>query len=296
MTAIEELGTALRTTAERVGPAVVSVGNGWRGGSGVVLGEGLILTNAHNLHGDAVTVTLGDGRDVEGRIGGVDVEGDIAVVHAETGGAAAIAWSDATPDVGSPVFALSRPRGLGLRATFGFVSGTARTFRGPRGHRIAGSIEHTAPLAPGSSGGPTVDAEGRLLGINTNRVGDGFYLAIPADGALRKRVDALARDETPERPRLGVAIAPAHVARRIQRAVGLPERDGLLVRGVEEGSPAARAGLAEGDLIVQAGGRTVGSVDDLQDVLIGATGTLELGVVRGGDERSVKVDLKAPKG
>ncbi len=156
-----------------------------------------------------------------------------------------------------PVFALANPGGRGLRVTFGFVSGIERTFRGPRGQRITGSLEHTAPLLPGSSGGPVLTAAGQLLGINTNRLGDGFYLAIPADEALRGRADALARGESAQSPRLGVAIAPNHVARRLRRAVGLPETDGLLIRDVEEDSPAARAGLAQGDLIVAA----VGSPD-----------------------------------
>ena len=113
---------------------------------------------------------------------------------------------------------------------------------------MAGAVEHTAPLMPGSSGGPVVDLDGRLLGINTNRLGNGFYLAIAADAALRDRVTALGRGESPTRRRLGVGLAPSHVARRLRRAVGLPERDGLLVREVEEDSPAAKAGIAEGDL------------------------------------------------
>ena len=87
-------------------------------------------------------------------------------------------------------------------------------------------------------------------GVNTNRIGEGFYLALPADAALKARVEALARGETPTRERLGVAIAPSHVARRLRRSVGLPERDGVLVRGVEEGSPAEAAGIEAGDLIV----------------------------------------------
>ena len=91
------------------------------------------------------------------------------------------------------MFALANPGGRGLRVTFGFVSGVERTFRGPRGRRITGSLEHTAPLLPGSSGGPVLTAAGQLLGINTNRLGEGFYLAIPADEALRGRVDALAQ-------------------------------------------------------------------------------------------------------
>ena len=86
-------------------------------------------------------------------------------------------------------------------------------------------------LAPGSSGGALLDTTGNLVGINTNRIGEGFYLALPADAALRERIEALGRGESPEPTRLGVAVAPAHVARRMRRAVGLPERDGVLVRG-----------------------------------------------------------------
>ena len=88
---------------------------------------------------------------------------------------------------------------------FGFVSSTDRAFRGPRGRRVAGAIEHTAPLMPGSSGGPIVNLDGRLLGINTNRIGHGFYQAIAADDALRDRIAALGRGESPERRHLGIA-------------------------------------------------------------------------------------------
>jgi serine protease Do len=175
--------------------------------------------------------------------------------------------------------------------TFGLVSAVGRAFRGPRGRRIAGSIEHTAPLPRGASGGPVVDAAGRLLGIDTNRLGDGFYLALPADAELRQRLDALGRGEATVRPRLGVGIAPARVARQLRRAVGLPERDGLLVRVVEDGGPADRAGLRTGDLLVEAGGRPVTDADELYEVLdqVGDDQTLALRVVRGTDELTVTV-------
>ena len=169
------------------------------------------------------------------------------------------------------MFAAGRGR-QGLRVTFGVVSGVDREFRGPRGRRITGSVEHTAPLARGSSGGPLVDAEGRLLGINTHRLGDGFYLAIPADATLRERVDQLAAGQSPTRRRLGIAVAPSFVARRLRRAVGLPERDGLLVRGVDDGSPAAAGGVSTGDLIVSANGIDVGTADDLWAVLDALSG------------------------
>ena len=200
-----------------------------------------MLTNAHNVRGDQVAVTFPGGRTAEGSVAGHDIDGDLAVVEVDTDGCAALPWASASAGIGMPVFALANPGGRGLRVTFGFVSGIDRTFRGPRGRRITGSIEHTAPLLPGSSGGPVLDGGGHLLGINTNRLGEGFYLAIPADEALHGRVDALARGQSAAPLRLGIEIAPRHVAKRLRRAVGLPDSEGLLVREVAADSPAARA-------------------------------------------------------
>jgi serine protease Do len=290
---LDELEEAINRLATEVGPAVVGIGQRWGAGSGVVIGEGKVLTNAHNLRGDQVTVTFADGREAEGSPAGVDMDGDLAVVSVDTGGASPIAWTSNGdgPGLGRAVFALSNPGGRGLRVSFGTVTGKERSFRGPRGRRIAGSLEHTAPLLPGSSGGPVVDASGALLGLNTNRLGEGFYLAIPADEALRQRVDALGKGEAPSRPHLGIGVAPSRVAKGLRRAVGLPEAEGLLVRAVEDDSLADKAGLKEGDLIVAAGGREVKSADDLFDALdrLGAEGSLELKVLRGAEERTVSV-------
>ena len=289
MTIFDEIQTSIARLAENAGPSVAGIGQRWGIGSGIVLGEGRVLTNAHNVRGSHATVTFADGRTAEGTVAGHDIDGDLAVIEADTGQAAALPWATAAPAIGTPVFALSNPGGRGLRVTFGTVSGIDRTFRGPRGLRITGSLEHTAPLLPGSSGGPVLDAQGQLLGINTNRLGEGFYLAIPADEALRGRVDALARGESVRSPQLGIAITPGHVARRLRRAVGLPDTEGLLIRGVAEDSPAARAGLASGDLIVAAAGQPVRTVDDLSGALQTAGETIELTVLRGTDERSIQV-------
>src|SRR5262249_55745440 len=141
-----------------------------------------------------------------------------------------------------------------------------------------------------SRGGGHRGAGGGLPGETRTRLGEAFYLAIPADEALRAQADALARGESAAPPQLGIAVAPRRVARRLRRAVGLPDTDGLLIQQVTEDSPATRAGLASGDLIVAAAGQPVGGVDDLLDALRGAQGdTLELGVVRGSDERAVQV-------
>jgi serine protease Do len=293
MTVLDEIGAGIARLAGEAGSSVVGIGQRWGLGSGIVLGEGQVLTNAHNVRGSRVTVTFADGRTAEGTVTGTDIDGDLAVIQVETGAAPALPWATDAPAIGTPVFGLSNPGGRGLRVTFGFVSGIDRSFRGPRGLRITGSLEHTAPLLPGSSGGPVLNAAGQLLGINTNRLGEGFYLAIPADEALRGRIDALARGESVHPPQLGVAIAPGHVARRLRRAVGLPEADGLLIRGVAEDSPAARAGLARGDLIVAIAGQAISGIDDLSGALraAGPGGTVDLTVLRGAEERSVHVVL-----
>jgi serine protease Do len=293
MAILDEIGASIRQLAEGPGTSVVGIGQRWGAGSGIVLAEGKVLTNAHNVRGDRVTVTFSDGRTAEGNVAGRDVDGDLAVIDVDTSGIPALPWADGAPtETGTPVFALANPGGRGLRVTFGFVSGVERTFRGPRGRRITGSLEHTAPLLPGSSGGPVLTAAGQLLGINTNRLGEGFYLAIPADEALRGRVDALASGESAQSPRLGVAIAPNCVARRLRRAVGLPEADGLLIRDVTDDSPAARAGLAQGDLIVAAAGNPVRTPDDLFDALHATQGgTIALNIIRGTDERTIQVTL-----
>src|SRR3954447_9287334 len=286
---------AVAGVAARVGPAVAGLGRGWARGSGIVVAEGRGLTAAHVLRGEEVAVTFADGRTAGGRVTGADADLDVGVVAVDTGDIVPVEWDPAAPGRlagGAAVLALAHPGGHGLRTTLGLVSATGHSFRGPRGRRIPGSIEHTAPLPRGSSGGPLVDADGRLLGLNAVRMDGGLIIALPADAAPRERADGLARGETPARPRLGVAIAPAHVARRLRRAVGLPEREGLLVRWVEEGGPAARGGIEKGDLIVAAAGEPVARVDDLLPrVEAAAGGELALTLVRGTEEREVTVSL-----
>ncbi|TMK62333.1 MAG: serine protease [Actinobacteria bacterium] len=294
MAVLEEVTGSVRAVVDRVGPAVVGLGRGWGRGSGVVVAPGRVVTNAHNLRGDDVSVTFADGRVETGEVVGVDSDGDLAVIAVETGDAEPVEIAgDASLATGSVVFALANPGGRGLRATLGLVSTTERSFRGPRGRRFRGAIEHTAPLPRGSSGGPLVDEAGRLLGINTVRLDGGLIVAIAADQGFAERVETLARGEALPRPRLGLAIAPARVARRLRRAVGLPERDGLLVHGVERDGPAARAGVEKGDLLVRAGDRDLLRLDDLHEALdaVAAGGELRLTAVRGVDEREVVARL-----
>jgi serine protease Do len=295
MTLLEELEATVQATAQAAGPAVVGLGRGWGLGSGVVVAPNRVLTSAHNLRHDDIAVTFADGRQESGRVVGTDSDLDIAVIEVDTADVEPVAWPEepVAPVIGRAVLAAANPGGRGLRVTPGFVSSMARSFRAPRGRRIAGAIEHSAPLPRGSSGGPLLDRSGRLLGINSVRVDGGLILAVPADRTMRERVDALERGEAPTRVRLGVGIAPPRVARRLRRAVGLPERDGVLVRAVEENSPAAQAGVERGDLIVAAGGRQIDGVDALYDALetAGVGGQLEVTIVRGADERAVVVSF-----
>ncbi len=287
---LREAARAALTATDR---SVVRIGRPPGRGCGVVVGDGFVLTNAHNLRDRTTEVTFADGRAVQAEVAGVDPDGDLVVLRVDTGDAPVLAWADAGAEAGDVVFTVGRSADGGARVTFGLVSGVERAFRGPRGRRITGSLEHTAPLARGSSGSPLVDEHGLVVGLNTARLADGFYLALPADAALRDRVDALVRGESARRLVLGVGLAPAEVAQQLRASVGLPERAGLLVRTVAEGSPAAEAGVKVGDLVVEAGGVPVRTVDDLHQAMDGARATdeLNLTVVRGADELSVTVSF-----
>ena len=186
MSALSELALATRTVADQAGPSVVRVGRAGGRGCGVVIGPNQILTNAHNLRGSQVTVTFADGRVAVADVVGADGDGDLAVLQVDTADAPALDHAASAAEVGDVVFTVARGAGGNVRTTFGSVSATERPFRGPRGRRIEGSLEHTAPLARGSSGSPVLDAEGKLVGLNTNRAGDAYiagFLAARLNGA-----------------------------------------------------------------------------------------------------------------
>jgi serine protease Do len=289
----EQLREQTQQVVEATASSLVRIGRHGGRGAGFVVDTGVVVTNAHNLRDRTTEVTFGDGRAVQGRALGVDIDGDLAVLEVDTGEAQPVAWAESLPALGEPVFAPVRVTDGTIRVTVGTVSGVGRAFRGPRGRRIADGIEHTAPLARGSSGSPVVDEQGRLVGISTLRLGDGFTIALPAGPDLRARIDELRAGQAPQRVRLGVGLAPAHVSRRLRRAVGLPDRDGVLVRMVEADSPAARAGLQRGDLITAVGGVDVASPDDVAAALdqTSPEGSVAVHVVRGSDELDISVPL-----
>jgi serine protease Do len=178
--------------------------------------------------------------------------------------------------------------------THGFVSTDQREVRGPRGRRIP-AIEHSAPLPRGSSGGPLLDAAGRLIGINVIRQEGGLIVAVDAV-ALADEIERLGRGEAPTRRRLGIAVAPPHVARRLRRSVGLPDATGVLVRGVEDGSPADAAGIERGDLLIELDGQPLERIDDLYAALDADADAIALAVLRGADRRDVRIQFGSASG
>jgi serine protease Do len=273
---------------EQVGRAVLPLGRGARRGSGLVVGPDRVIAMAHSLKGSDVELRIA-GDAVEGTVEGSDRIVGISLIAAPTGDVTPVSWADRAPELGAVVFALGDP-GTGLRLTEGRVSAEPLSLRGRSGHLLEG-IEHTAPLPRGSAGGPLINGDGAVVGLNVLRTDPGFLFAIGAS-AVRPAVERLLSG-APEPTRLGVAVAPPRFARRLRGAVGLPERDGLLVRGIEPESVAARAGVQRGDLIVGLGAVEIGSVDALFGALeAAASEPTVLRLVRGVDEIEVAIDLR----
>jgi serine protease Do len=267
---------------------VVALGRGARRGSGLVVGQDRVVTLSQPLFADRVETLLGDGRNREARVIGVDRAVGVAVLDVETGDATPVTWAESTPAIGTTVFALGNP-GTGLRFTEGRISADPLTIRSRHGRPVE-VIEHTAPMPTGAGGGPLVDELGSVIGLNALRGDAGFLLALPAT-TVRGAIDRALAGREPVR--LGVALASPRAGQRIRSAVGLPHRDGLLVRAVEDGSPAELAGVLAGDLLVRLGDIDLKTVDDLYAALDAAVPgqSVSLRVVRPTEERDLDVDL-----
>ena len=286
-------GSTIAQLAANVGPAVIGLRHGSRGGSGVLVAPNLAVTLARNVRQDELTVRLGD-RELPARLAGSDPSVDLAVLRidddSEHPGAP---WATGDVTIGTEVFALADPAGHGLRVTAGVVCSDPTAVRGPGGRLIEGAIEHTAPLPRGSGGGPLVDATGRILGLNAIRRDGGLIVAWPA-AALSERAETLAGGGVTAPARLGVAVSGPRQTRRMRAAVGLEPVTGLLVRGVEPGSPAELSGITRGDVLVSAGDGELNDPDRLYTALDRAAGSeLQLRVMRGTDELTLTVALPA---
>lgn len=245
---------------------------------------------SHSIGRTPVEVVLPDGQSADGELAGVDRRHGIALLEVPTGDAPAVRFADAAPQIGDVVFALANPGASGLRVTEGRVSTGPLTVRGRHGRPVEGVIEHTAPLPRGSGGGPLVDADGGVLGLNVLRSDPGFLLALPA-GVVRASVERLLEGRE-ESGHLGVALVPGRASRRMRAAVGLPERDGLLVRHVEDGGPADRAGVRAGDLLVGLGETELKSIRDVFAAIDAAPDSVAVRIVRGTEELELTVQLR----
>jgi S1-C subfamily serine protease len=246
------------------------------GGSGFVFTpDGLILTNSHVVH-DAVRieVTMSDGRRMPATAIGDDPASDLAVIrlerpHFDEPGLTAAALGDSQQlRVGQVVIAIGAPYGFQSTVTAGVVSALGRSLRSYSGRLIDDVIQTDASLNPGNSGGPLVDSAGRVVGVNTATIlpAQGICFAIGINTA-KFVASRLLRDGRIRRSFIGVSAQTVPVHRRVVRFYDLAKESGALVQSVEENSPAKRAGLREGDIVVALEGKPIAGVDDLHRVL-----------------------------
>ena len=246
------------------------------GGSGFLFTpDGLILTNSHVVHEAVrIAVTLADGRHMPATLIGDDPASDLAVIRLEQPGfdepgliPAALGDSQRLR-VGQIVIAIGAPYGFQSTVTAGVVSALGRSLRSYSGRLIDDVIQTDASLNPGNSGGPLVDSAGRVVGVNTATIlpAQGICFAIGINTA-KFVASRLLRDGRLRRSYIGVSAQTVPVHRRVVRFYDLPKEMGVVVLGVEENSPAKRAGLREGDVIVALEGQPVAGVDDLHRLL-----------------------------
>src|SRR5712671_5630017 len=271
---------------ERVGPAVAHIAavdpeRRSRGiGSGVVFTpDGYLLTNDHVIAGARqLSASLPDGRVVEASLVGSDPATDLAVLRLAANGLSHAEFgSSARLRVGQLAVAIGNPLGFQATVTAGIVSALGRSLRSPSGRLIDSVIQTDAPLNPGNSGGPLVDGNGRVVGINTAMIGaaQGICFAIGIDTAADVAARIM-RDGRVRRSRLGIAAQTVPLDPRLARRLKLAAPSAAMVTDLVPGGPASRAGLAKGDIILSFAGETIRGVDDMHRLLTGERADTEL--------------------
>ena len=288
---LDSYSRAVTAAVERVSPSVVNVevhqtlqtaGRARSaeprerrgGGSGFVFTpDGLILTNSHVVH-DAtrIEVTLPDGRRAPARTIGDDPATDLAVIRIDVSGLQAVPLGDSQQlRPGQMAIAIGNPYGFQSTVTAGVISALGLSLRSYSGRLIEDVIQTDAALNPGNSGGPLVDSRGQVIGVNTATIlpAQGICFAIGINTA-KFVASRLLRDGRIRRSYIGVSAQTVPIHRRVVRFYGLARETGVVVVGTEDRSPARRAGLREGDVIVALDDKPVAGVDDLHRLLTDA--------------------------
>ncbi len=308
--ALDAYSRAVVHAVRVVGPAVVKVevtrkpgrpAGGGRpapdegAGSGFVFAnDGLILTNSHVVDGAAVlAATLPDGRRLAADLVGQDPDTDLAVLKISAPDLSVATLGDSSLlHPGQLVVAVGNPYGLQHTVTVGVVSALGRSLRSKTGRLMDNIIQTDAALNPGNSGGPLVTASGEVVGVNTAMImgGQGLSFAVPINTA-RVFIPALLREGRVRRSYIGIGVQDVPLLRRVVRYFHLPSDTGVLVVAVENDGPAARAGIREGDIIVEFGGEAVAGADDLHRLLTGDRigQQLPLALLRGTERMTVTV-------
>jgi serine protease DegQ len=287
------LSDGMAAAVEKAGISVVRVnGRRRRSGSGVVYARDTVLTASHVLEREEdLSVVTGDGHMLPAQFVGRDPSSDLAVLRVEGLNVEAAAAAEGEPRIGQLALAVGSPgRGDGPRASLGVVSsvgGPMRTWRGPRLERY---IQTDATPYPGFSGGPLIDVRGSVLGIMTTGMARGVTLAIPAELAWRV-AGTLEERGSVKRGYLGILSQPVQLPDG--QRLGLTQKGGLLVVGVEEGSPAGRGGLIIGDILATLDAQPV---EDTEDLLVLLTGErvgreVPVKVIRGGELHELQVTV-----
>ncbi len=284
------LSHGLATAVERASRAVVAVNARPRlASTGIHWRPGVVVTADHTVKRDEeITITEPDGRRVTATLAGRDPGTDLAVLRAPELSAPTAAIGDAAAlRVGHIVLAL----GHGPRASWGVVSALGGRWRTWRGGELDQLLRPDLVLYPGFSGGPLVDVEGRIVGVNTSGLSRQMALAVPASTVIRV-TDELLQKGRVARGYLGVGLQPVRLPEALRRQIhGSPEV-GLIVVNVEPDGPAARAGLLIGDVLITLDGSPVSETDDVQVVLGQRVGsTITAALIRAGAPKDVSVTV-----